>query len=687
MIKNNLCRRLISICLSAAMIISSAAVFAEDDEEEALWFVPGQEYANVGDDEVDTEVVSAQGGLVSYADTDELDTVGILSVLGIMGDYKDTGLFKPNVYISRAEFLEGLFKLLKIDVLNPNVAGEFYDVPKDHEYYDVVHTAVSYDIVSGYDNNTFMPDSVITYNDAIAMIVRALGYGKYAQAAGGYPSGYLNAANILGDFKNVSINNRKALTRIEMARLLNEMLYAPMSKMTGESDGIKISQGKTPLEDIYNIAKGKGVVEANQYAQLEKIPAENNCLVIDGVMYYCDERYNNFLGHEVEFWYDIDDLTVSFMTWSDRTEQLVIAAEDIDAYKDGILTYYTENGRKKTADLRNAKMIYNGVKPVDRYDESIYNIEDGTITLIENNDKYYLAKIEEYQNYVLNRAYLNNDELNFSFKEDAPSLRVDVSDVYVEVYNASGVSDSIYQKNDAGEDRTVISMFKANSVVSIYNPNAYKALNNGLPTEKDSYLKIVISDKSVTGTVDMYSSGDFTAVIDGTEYDVARSNYLGVDFSKLNTYPSGKYLLDASGKIVAVSSEGDSGEFEYGYLYKAATEEHEPDLVISIKLIDSSGDTQSFTCTDKLIINGKKIKNNSYSQLKASADMLHQGNTLIDTSAITISQVIKYKASDGVVTEIQTVTAPVGVASGYDKDSQLYRDDTHSSSGQMKFPR
>jgi hypothetical protein len=688
MIKHNIFRRLIGVCLSAALIMPSAAAFAADDEEEALWFKPGQEYAGGVDIPVREEVLTAQGGLVSYADTDELDTVGILSVLEIMGAYKDTGLFKPNVYISRAEFLEGLFKLLKIDVFDPNVAGEFYDVPKDHEYYGVVHTAVSYNIVSGYDNNTFKPDDVISYNDAVSMIVRALGYGTYAEAAGGYPMGYLNAANILGSFKNVSVNNRNALTRIEMARLLKEMLTAPMSKMTGESDGIKIEQGKTPLEDIYNIAEGKGVVEANMYAQLESVPADKNCLVIDGIKYYCDERYNNFLGHEVEFWYDIDDFTVSYMVWSDRTEQLVISADDIDGYKDGILTYYTENGRKKTADLRNAHMIYNGVKPDDRYDESIYSITEGTITLIKNNDKYYLAKLEEYENYVLNNVSLSNDELNFSFKEDAPTLRVDVSDVFVDVYNASGAKDSIYQKTESGEERTVVSMFKENNVISVYNPNGYKngIAGSTLPSGKDGYLKIVISDKSVTGTVDMHSSGDFTAVIDGTEYDVSRSNYLGANFSKFNAYPSGKYLLDAFGKIVAVSSEADSGKFEYGYLFKAATDEYESDLVISIKLINAEGDIMSFKCTDKLIINGKKIKNNSYSQLKQSADMLHQNNPYIDTSAITVSQVIKYKAEDGVMKEIQTVTAPTGVAEGYDKDNQLRREE-RDGIGQQKFYR
>lgn len=112
-----------------------------------------------------------------YSDISDYAAVGILGALGIMGA-ADGSQFKPNVYVSRTHFVEGVLKLLSIDYSDASNLGdgEFYDVGKDSEYYNIVYNALAADIISGYGNNSFRPESVMSYAEAQICLVRALGY-------------------------------------------------------------------------------------------------------------------------------------------------------------------------------------------------------------------------------------------------------------------------------------------------------------------------------------------------------------------------------------------------------------------------------------------------------------------------------------------------------------------------------
>ena len=75
---------------------------------------------------------------------------------------------------------------------------EFTDVPKDHSASGFIARASAFGIVNGMGDGTFLPDEYITYQQAMKMIVCALGYGVDAERKGGYPHGYVMTAMNLG---------------------------------------------------------------------------------------------------------------------------------------------------------------------------------------------------------------------------------------------------------------------------------------------------------------------------------------------------------------------------------------------------------------------------------------------------------------------------------------------------------
>jgi hypothetical protein len=91
-----------------------------------------------------------------------------LLVMGVVMGYPD-GTFRPNNYITRAEFATMLVKALK---LTPK-AGHVFPDTEGSWAKAYISTAAAYGIVKGYDAAHFGPDDLITREQMTAMLVRA----------------------------------------------------------------------------------------------------------------------------------------------------------------------------------------------------------------------------------------------------------------------------------------------------------------------------------------------------------------------------------------------------------------------------------------------------------------------------------------------------------------------------------
>jgi hypothetical protein len=100
------------------------------------------------------------------------DAIINLASRGIISGYPD-GTFRPDAYISRAEFSAMLAKALG---LNTNgTTGTFTDVTVYDWYYGSVNAAASADLVSGIGDKLFAPNAMITREQMAVAVTKALG--------------------------------------------------------------------------------------------------------------------------------------------------------------------------------------------------------------------------------------------------------------------------------------------------------------------------------------------------------------------------------------------------------------------------------------------------------------------------------------------------------------------------------
>lgn len=143
--------------------------------------------------------------------------------LGIMKGYED-GSLKLDNKIKRSEFITLVVKMMAYDK-DTNLDStkiSFKDLKKKHWAYTNIHVALKYELVTGYPNNTIAPDKDVTYAEALAVVVRALGYEK--TLTGKWPSNVINKGTELGLNKNLSLEANHPLTRGEMSEIVYNAL-------------------------------------------------------------------------------------------------------------------------------------------------------------------------------------------------------------------------------------------------------------------------------------------------------------------------------------------------------------------------------------------------------------------------------------------------------------------------------
>ena len=118
------------------------------------------------------------------------EAVGILSNLKILTGFED-GTFKPDETVTRAQMAAIICRTLGYEDQAQSSMGTtvFNDVAADHWASGYINVAQAQQIINGYGDGNYGPEDLVTYEQAVKMIVSALGYDLAAQAKGGYPTG------------------------------------------------------------------------------------------------------------------------------------------------------------------------------------------------------------------------------------------------------------------------------------------------------------------------------------------------------------------------------------------------------------------------------------------------------------------------------------------------------------------
>lgn len=165
----------------------------------------------------------------------EEDFIPLLTELKIMVGDGDGG-YRLEDNVSRAEFtkIAVASSKSKNSVAEGAKVSPFSDVTYRHWAAPYVRCAVTAGIVEGYIDATFKPDNTVSYEEAVTMLLKVLGYTN-DDFGFSWPYGQLGLADSLEITKNVNSAVGEALTRRQVARLvyntLNTKLKDSQSKL------------------------------------------------------------------------------------------------------------------------------------------------------------------------------------------------------------------------------------------------------------------------------------------------------------------------------------------------------------------------------------------------------------------------------------------------------------------------
>ena len=497
--------------------------------------------------------------------------------------------------VTRGEYADILAKLYQAG-FRADVQS-FSDVPPEQDYYNEIEFLHSLGIISGGEDGTYQPDELISYADAVVMLVRVMGYEEYAQPLGAYPANYMLTARRMDLIDGVSEQaEADTLNRMDVVEMLDFLLDAYIAQTGYENpDGAvyyAVSRNsKTLLQSVRNIRYEAGIVKAagRDYIDGGKELAEGAVLVGETLYAESGVDARPWLGYHVDCYYKPDgqERKLVFLEAEENANQvLTLEEEQIKTCRDGRIEYLMKGSTNSSSAVIAAKTVkMNGFAPEPFEDIDLLSAQQAT--LIDNNQdgRYDVVFVDRYRICVSSGASEDAGKIYDYYKKSAISVEFDDPDTTLTDISGNPV-DAYYIK-----DKSVL----------------------GIGTNKaGDKTRVVISNDKVTGTVnrtyDLENYEDARVVVEEKSYRISSN---AIDFLVDETIePGGAYLfyLDHKGRIAGFDKQSSTGR-EYGYLIGVA-KSGTLDVKTSFKIYSYTYGMREYAAADKVEIDGRKsIKN------------------------------------------------------------------------------
>lgn len=361
-----------------------------------------------------------------------------LTALGVISSVAS----EANDLVTRGEFISAAACLFNIDVTN----GEqiFADVDNTNPAFGAVYAAYKTGVISLPEDKCFNPHANIKYAEAAKILVSMLGYNEKAIAMGGYPTGYLTLANNL----KIGLNSyRDGISYYDMLVAFENMTEIKIPVMNSiEIDSVKYEteEGYTLLSEYHGIYLESGIVEGVGVSHIYgKDNLSSDRTQISGTEYYFNyaDMYE-LIGCEADYYYTKDGSikTVVYAELSDERDVLDIPAEDIIDFKDGVYTYYRENGKTDTANVVSVPFVmYNG-KTASGKNKNMYKPLMGSVRLVKSKSggAYDVVIIKEYKTYVVEAVDAQNSIIYGKYGTEKELCFDEAKDVDAKITTVSG---------------------------------------------------------------------------------------------------------------------------------------------------------------------------------------------------------------------------------------------------------
>lgn len=527
-----------------------------------------------------------------------------LSALDVISGYDD-GTFGPDKLVTRAEITKMI-----VDALAERSSAEastestkFADVSADHWAKGYINQGVADGFIAGMSDTEFDPDANVTYVQAQKMLVSAIGYEIYAQAQGGWPTGYKTYAASLDITKGISgITDSTELTRAQVAQMIDNAMDAPLCVIASwktewngtKTPNLEVRDGKegrayetlfTEKHDAYKVygrvteTSKTGSVDTDKVTfQVEKADNFDDEEVkadspVSEDMYIGDSKADNYLRTYSQALIqknDDDEYTILSIAAAAANKSVTVASEDFDENKstDEALYFFpagtTKGSTKYQLDTTNGVTIYiNGVessKSIAELRDYLDKNETASVTLQKETEtgststsaKYNTIMVSSYVTAIVDEVIDKTNETSVNF------------DTY-----SSGIQAKMTVNKD--DDNYTYSFKLDGKEIEATDLQQNDVLNISYDTTgafKDSSFYDVIVTRNVVDSVKCTSINDSKG-----EYTIGGTKYKAAEGMDIDVETSTEYslYLDHFGRIA--KADENSVSKNYGVLkniYKKA---------------------------------------------------------------------------------------------------------------------
>lgn len=513
----------------------------------------------------------------AYAETEAAkEAAALLAALGIVEGRED-GSFDPGAYLTRAEAVTVVLRLLGISAI-PGTAAPFADVEPDHWASAQIAMGADIGLVNGVSETEFAPEMRVTDVQFVKMLVCALGYEVKAQAQGGYPGGYLAVAGQIGLLDGIPVQNER-LPRGSMAVLAANSLEAGLMEVLEygtDNPGYAENEEKTILNTYLHVGKTEGVVNSNGFIAFGGASAvPMGFVAIDGEKYAVGEtEAAQKIGRKVTAYFkELDGEGTLLHVRQKRGEaEITLSGEDILDKSGGNTLYYEKENKEKSFTLDGETVRIYNFDLVTDIANAILTDKNTRITAVLEGDTCTFLLAERHTDYVVRSV--RPDENLVTPTEGTP-FAVDLSEKGVTLADTAGKA-------------MKLSDLKKDDVLSVV------AAAGGAP------MQVIVSRENVTGEITEIS--DDTLTIGEGEYTVDASA-IG-DFT-FELGGSGTYLLDAYGKIAAVTEQAAGAK--YAYLVVLGKSGTGLSARVNAKLFTEDDEMKVFPAAERVRVNGTPV--------------------------------------------------------------------------------
>ena len=525
-----------------------------------------------------------------------------LSALDVISGYDD-GTFGPDKLVTRAEITKMI-----VDALAERSSAEastestkFADVSADHWAKGYINQGVADGFIAGMSDTEFDPDANVTYVQAQKMLVSAIGYETYAQAQGGWPTGYKTYAASLDITKGISgITDGTELTRAQVAQMIDNAMDAPLCVIASwktewngtKTPNLEVRDGKegrayetlfTEKHDAYKVygrvteTSKTGSVDTDKVTfQVEKADNFDDQEVkadspVSEDMYIGDSKADNYLRTYSQALIqknDDDEFTILSIAAAAANKSVTVASEDFDENKstDEALYFFpagTTKGSTKYQLDKDVKIYINGVessKSIAELRDYLDKNETASVTLQKETEtgststsaKYNTIMVSSYVTAIVDEVIDKTNETSVNF------------DTY-----SSGIQAKMTVNKD--DDNYTYSFKLDGKEIEAKDLQQNDVLNISYDTtgsfRESSFYDVIVTRNVVDGvkcTSINDSKGEYT--IGGTKYKAAEG--MDIDVETSTEY---SLYLDHFGRIA--KADENSVSKNYGVLkniYKKA---------------------------------------------------------------------------------------------------------------------